>query len=242
MGSTKEKIGKLVAIVGLIFVLLVGSIWYLNWVHLYRKVPITYASVEQQFNYGTIGAEQIDSVPYWIWLILPRLFPEKLPGPGGYMSLKMDWEAGEEVPVGLTKQTIGYPKVSLNCAACHNATFSSADNGEVSMILTGSAPKFDLQGYINFLRNSAADPRFDSSYILTKLQDVYELSWLEKYFYRYIIIPQSQQALSQLNDVSELLKSHPDWTKEAMQQFPSIQFENSKTAQFPNTKYSQRPT
>ncbi|MBD2500643.1 hypothetical protein [Anabaena azotica] len=233
MGSAKEKIGKLVAIVGLIVVLLVGSVWYLNWVHLYRKVPIAYASVEQQFNYGTIGTEQIDNVPYWIWLILPRVFPEKLPGPGGYMSLKMDWKAGEEVPVGLAKQTIGYPKVSLNCAACHNATFSSSNNEEVKMILTGTAPKFDLQGYINFLRSSANDPRFDSSYLLTKLQDVYELSWLEKYFYRFIIIPQSQEALSQLKDVPELLKSHPDWTKEAMQEFPSIEFESSKTAQLP---------
>jgi hypothetical protein len=233
MTLTKEKIGKLVIGVGLILVLLFGSVWYLSWTHLFRKVPIAYASPEQQFNYGTIGVEQVDSVPYWIWLILPRIFPEKLPGPGGYVSLKMNWEAGEEVPAGLTKQIIGFPKVSVNCAACHTATFSSSNNGEVRMILTGSEPKFDLQGYINFLRNSANDPRFSSSYLLTKLKNVYELSWLEKNLYRFIIIPQSKQALSQLNDLPELLKSHPNWTKEAMQQFQTIQFENPKVAQFP---------
>ncbi|MBD2450920.1 hypothetical protein H6G76_28090 [Nostoc sp. FACHB-152] len=234
MTSTKGKIGRLVTIVGLILILLVGSVWYLSWFHLSRKVPTTYASVEQQFNYGTIGSEQLDSVPYWIWLVLPRLFPKKLPGPGGYVSLKMDWEPGEEVPVGLSKQTIGFPRVSLNCAACHNAQFSSASNGESKIILTGSAPTFDLQGYINFLRSSANDPRFTANYLLNKLEDVYELSWLEKNFYRYIIIPQSQQALSQLNDIPELLKSHPEWAKEAMQQFPSIEFQNSQTAQLPN--------
>lgn len=217
MSFAKEKIGRLIIIAGLILVLLLGSVCYLSWTHLFRKVPVTYAAPEQQFNYGPIAADPIANVPYWIWLILPRLFPEKLPGPGGYVSLKMDWEAGEEVPVGLTKQTIGFPQVSLNCAACHTATFSSASNGELKMMLTGSAPKFDLQGYINFLRSSAVDPRFTSDYLLTKLQDVYELSWLEKKLYRFIIIPQSQQTLSQLKDVPDLLKSHPNWTQEAMQ-------------------------
>lgn len=233
MDIAKGKIGRLIITIGLIFILVFGSVWYLSWFHLSRKVPVTYASPEQQFNYGAIGSEQIDSVPYWIWLILPRLFPEKLPGPGGYASLKMDWRAGEEVPVGLTKQTIGFPRVSLNCAACHNATFSSSNSKELSMTLAGSAPKFDLQGYINFLRDSANDPRFDSDYLLTNLQNVYELSWLEKNFYQFVIIPQSKQALSQLNDVPERLKSHPDWVKEAMQQFQKVQFENLKVTQLP---------
>jgi hypothetical protein len=232
MGIAKEKIGKLLITVGLILVLLLGSGWYLSWVHLSRNVPVAYASPEQQFSNGTIGGEQIASVPYWIWLILPRIFPEKLPGSGGYVSLKMDWEAGEEVPVGLTKQTIGFPRVSLNCATCHNATFSSSDNGNLKMALTDSAPKFDLQGYIHFLKSSATDPRFTPDYLLTKLQDVYELSWLEKNFYRFIIISQSKRALSQL-DVTNLLKSHPEWTKEAMQQFQSIQFEDSEVSQSP---------
>src|SRR3712207_8802480 len=57
-------------------------------------------------------------------------------------------------------------------------TLFRSNNKELSMTLVGSAPKFDLQGYINFLRNSANDPRFDSDYLLTNLQNVYELSWL----------------------------------------------------------------
>lgn len=231
MSIVKGKIGRLVITIGLIFTLLLGSVWYLSGVHLSRKVSVAYASPEQQFNYGTIGTEQIDSVPYWIWLILPRLFPEKLPGPGGYASLKMDWKAGEEVPVGLTKQTIGFPRVSLNCAACHNATFSSSNNKELSITLADSAPKFDLQGYINFLRNSANDPRFEPDYLLSNLQNVYELSWIEKIFYRFVIIPQSKRDLSQLNDVPELLKSHSDWTQDAIQQFQSVRFENSENTQ-----------
>ena len=231
MSIATDKISRWIILGGFILVLLLGSVWYLNWVHLARKVPMTYASPEQQFNSGAIAETPIASVPYWIWLILPRLFPEKLPGPGGYVSLKMNWEAGEEVPAGLTKQTIGFPQVGLNCAACHHATFSSSNTGDLSMILTDSAPTFDVQGYINFLRNSATDPRFNAGYLLNKLQDVYELSWLEQYFYRYKIIPQSKQALSQLDDVSDLLKSHVNWIEAAKKQFPSIQFENSNVAQ-----------
>ncbi len=217
MSILKEKVGRLVIIVALLLVLLLGTVGYLSWVHLFRKVPVAYATPEQEVNYGAIGAEPIDSVPYWVWLILPRLFPEKLPGSGGYVSLKMNWEAGEEVPVGLTKQTVGFPQVSLNCAACHTATFSPSNKGKPSMTITDSVPQFNLQGYINFLRSSAADPRFTSGYLLTKLQDVYELSWFEKNLYRFIIIPKSKRDLSQLKDVPDLLKSHPEWAKEAVQ-------------------------
>ena len=39
----------------------------------------SFASDEDHFLFGSIGTEETDGVPYWIWLVLPRMFPEYLP-------------------------------------------------------------------------------------------------------------------------------------------------------------------
>ena len=65
-------------------------------------------------------------MPYWIWLVLPRIFPEYLPRPGGYASLGMLARDGHEMPIGLSKVTVGFPRVGINCAMCHTASFRAA--------------------------------------------------------------------------------------------------------------------
>ena len=35
------------------------------------------ATPEMRFKYGSIGAEHDAGVPYWIFYVLPRVFPEK---------------------------------------------------------------------------------------------------------------------------------------------------------------------
>ena len=45
--------------------------------------PETFADVRDHFKYGSIGAEGRTGLPYWIWLVLPRMFPEHLPNRPG---------------------------------------------------------------------------------------------------------------------------------------------------------------
>ena len=56
------------------------------------------------------------------------MFPEHLPGNGGYAAFGMIFEPGKwegdhwiggEVPIGMSKKTIGFPRVAMNCALCH---------------------------------------------------------------------------------------------------------------------------
>jgi hypothetical protein len=49
------------------------------------------ATPEMRFKYGSIGAENDAGIPYWIFYVLPRMFPEKLPGPGGYAAFGVAW-------------------------------------------------------------------------------------------------------------------------------------------------------
>ena len=54
------------------------------WYKLFREVPQQLADDwSRQFKYGSIGAESEEGIPYWIFYVLPEMFPEKLPGPGG---------------------------------------------------------------------------------------------------------------------------------------------------------------
>ena len=71
---------------GAAVVVLFGAM--LTYYEFFRTVPPPYfASDEEHFLYGSIGTEATAGVPYWIWLVLPRVFPDKLPYPGGYESL-----------------------------------------------------------------------------------------------------------------------------------------------------------
>src|SRR6185369_5983385 len=103
------------AIVGLA---LAWSAWYL----FFREIEQKFASTEEYFKYGSIGTEQDNGLPYWIWLVLPRMFPEYLPAPGGYAALGLHSEPGKEVPVGFSVKTIGFKRVGINCAICHAGT------------------------------------------------------------------------------------------------------------------------
>ena len=73
---------------------LIGGLALLVWFKLFREVPTHFDDPADEFKFGSIGNEAYDGIPYWIWLVLPRAFPEHLPGNGGYASFGMVWEEG----------------------------------------------------------------------------------------------------------------------------------------------------
>jgi len=123
-------------VLGILACLLVvaGMLGFGAWYYLFREVPLTFESEEEHFKYGSIGTENQEGIPYWIWLVLPRLFAEKLPRPGGYASLGIVWEEGKETPVGFTKKTIGFERVGLSCAGCHSATYRTDPRDRKSVV------------------------------------------------------------------------------------------------------------
>src|SRR5215831_7152090 len=119
--TRRRRLRRLWLLTGLalLVVLAVGVGWWT----FFRELPQQFAdgSPEERFKYGSIGAEDDQGMPYWIWLVLPKMFPEYLPGPGGWASLGFVWEQGREMPVGFSKKTIGFERVGINCALCHTA-------------------------------------------------------------------------------------------------------------------------
>src|SRR5438105_6957306 len=137
-----------------------------DWVH---------ATPEMRFKYGSIGAEYDAGIPYWIFYVLPRMFPEKLPGPGGYAALGVAWEQGQELPIGFTKKVIGFPRVANNCASCHTASYRMSTNSNPIFVPTGPNHTLNLEAFFRFVVDCAKDPRFNADDILSEIGLVYKL-------------------------------------------------------------------
>src|SRR5215469_632976 len=168
------------------------------WAELWRERPqpawIT-ADSRDNFLYGSVGAERDAGIPYWIWLALPRMFPEYMPGNGGYVSVGLSWEEGKEMPAGFSKKTVGYIRVAGNCALCHAASYRTGpDEGpEVVTVVPGRA--LDTQALLTFLEQCAQDPRFNSTEIMTEIGNATKLNWIDSLLYRYILIPRTRRQL-----------------------------------------------
>ena len=157
-----ERRARRKRIIGLIVVViaLIAAIGVFVWYELFREVPVHYADDTDHYKYGSIGNESGGGIPYWIWLALPRVFPEHLPGDGGYASLGMIFEQGKwdgdhwiggEVPIGFSKKTIGFPRVAMNCALCHTTAVRGPGEVTPRVYPAGPSQQLNPQAYLRFL-------------------------------------------------------------------------------------------
>ena len=120
--SSKTKRKILITLI--VLVVLGGAGGLFAWYKFFREEDQPpFADEIERFKYGSIGAEAGRGIPYWVWLVLPRIFPDLLPGPGGYKSFGLVWEEGKELPAGFSKKVVGFPRVANNCAICHVGTW-----------------------------------------------------------------------------------------------------------------------
>jgi mono/diheme cytochrome c family protein len=192
----KKKSWWKIALLALVVLGGVGAA--IGWYKFFREEPqpawVT-ADPDMRFKYGSIGAEWDAGIPYWIFFVLPRMFPEKLPGPGGYAALGVAWEQGQELPIGFTKKTIGFPRVANNCASCHTASYRKSPNDNPVFVPTGPNHTLNLQAFFRFVVDCARDPRFNADEIMSEIALVYDLPLLDKLIYRYVLIPITKKRL-----------------------------------------------
>jgi cytochrome c553 len=187
--------------------------------------PPYFASDEDHFLFGSIGTEAAEGLPYWIWLVLPRVFPDLLPANGGYASLGFVAKDGRELPVGLSKVTVGFPRVGINCAMCHVASYRVRPDEPSTLVAAGASQQTSPQQYFRFLFSAAADPRFNADTLLAEISRNTRLSFVDQLLYRFAIIPASRRALLQQRDSqgSWMLK-RPDWGRGRIDPFNPVKF------------------
>ena len=171
------------------------------------------ATPETRFRYGSIGGERDAGIPYWIFYVLPRVFPEKLPGPGGYASLGVSWEQGRELPVGFTKKTVGFPRVGNTCAVCHTTNYRASPSENPAFINAGPGHTLNLVAFFRFLVDCAKDPRFNADVLMREINLVTDMPWDDRLAYRFLIIPMTKKRLIEREKQFAWIyrKDFPDW-------------------------------
>jgi len=189
----------LLSVVVAVIVVLFGA--WLMWDRLYRERPqpasIT-SDMDEAFLYGSIGNESDVGLPYWVAVVLPRVFGERyLPGPGGYAAV-LPWEEGKELPVGFSKKQVGVDRVGFNCALCHTTERRFKEHDTKRIVDAGQLHVADIKGLADFFARSASDARFNADTILTEIDLAYRLNPIDRLLYRYVLIPRSRQRLIEL--------------------------------------------
>jgi mono/diheme cytochrome c family protein len=209
---TRQKIwlsaGTLVALIA------VGGLF--TWYKFFREVPqpewIT-RDPEMRFKYGSIGAERDAGIPYWIFYVLPRMFPEKIPGPNGFASFGVAWEQGRELPIGFTIKTVGFSRVGNNCAGCHMSNYRLVENEVPHFVTAGTSNTLNLEAVFRFLVDCAKDPRFNADNMMREINLVTDLSWIDSLIYRFILVPITKKRLSERESQFAWIYRHdfPEW-------------------------------
>lgn len=224
----KKKLVRVLKILLVVALLAAVGIAYLAWYNLFREEPQHFATQEEEFKYGSIGTEANEGIPYWIWYVLPRVFPHHLPGPGGYASLGLVWEEGQEIPVGFSKRVIGFPRIGINCALCHAGSYRTTA-GEWPRIVPGApATRIDILGYQRFLFACVSDPRFNADVLMEAIEYNVKLSAFDKKFYRHILIPETKRKLLEVKERFAWTDLRPPWGRGRIDPFNPVKFHQLK--------------
>jgi hypothetical protein len=210
------------AALGLLLAVLLGvTIWY----KLCREEPQQFQTTEEQFKYGSIGAEAEEGIPYWIWRVLPRTFPNHLANPElGYGDFGMIQEKDRDTPVGFSKKVIGFPRIGVTCALCHTGTYRTDAGQEPTIVPGAPATKLDVQRYVRFLSTCAADPRFTADVLMKEIEKETELSWCDRILYRSILVPQTKKGLLKQKERFAWTDARPRWGCGRIDPFNPVKF------------------
>jgi len=216
MATTGKKRFRRFGIIFFLLLLIVAVGGLVGWYKLFRELPQeawATETPETRFKYGSIGAEHDAGLPYWLVVVLPRMFPEYLPASGGYAALGVPWEQGKELPVGFTKKVIGFPRVGNNCAVCHTATYRTKRDENPTFVIAAPGHTTNVEGFFKFLVDCAKDPRFNADNLLAEIVQLTKLSWLDKLLYRFAIIPITKERLLEREEQFAWIYRHdfPDW-------------------------------
>jgi mono/diheme cytochrome c family protein len=182
-----------------------------------RDDPVTYADPEGHFKYGSTGGERESGIPYWIWKVLPKVFPDYLPGKKyvkgtEYASMGFLYEDGKDLPVGVSKRnTQGIDRVFLNCAACHAGSVRKAP-GSPRVIYAGMPSNtVDLEAFQRFLFDCAADPRFTAERLLPEIEAIGgDYDAINTFLMRFYAIPFMRERLLMLKQRFRFIEWEPD--------------------------------
>jgi mono/diheme cytochrome c family protein len=194
--------------------LLVAGVY--AWFRFTRDQAVTYASIEDHFKYGSTGGERGSGIPLSIWKVLPRIFPQYLPGPYDaekpYAAFGFIYEDGKELPVGVSRRNVqGVDRVFVNCAICHVGTLRDSPESKPRIILGMPANIVDLQAFERFLFNCALDENFTAQRIIPEIaRNVPQEDLLNRLALRFVGVSLMRDRMIMLRDRFRFQDREPD--------------------------------
>ena len=198
----------------LVLLLIAIPVVVFGWYKIFRERPQSLSitgNPETNFLYGSIGSENEAGIPYWIVVVLPRIFDDLLPGPGGYASLGLPWQEGAELPAGFSKKKVGFDRVGFNCALCHATQYRTTATATPTIVAAGGSHTADIQGLLEFFSRAAKDARFGAETIVTQIDMAYPLSWTDRLLYKFVLIPITRKRLQEQGRNFAWAAHRPRW-------------------------------
>lgn len=189
------------------------------WYYFFREVPdLEFGDDYMQYKYGAIGLSIETRVPYYLFEVLPEVFPELIPATGGPVPNPPSKDAfarfakamgviaipgdGQPQPVGFSLREVGFKSVEPNCALCHILQVqlppTPEDPAPTRIVYGAPNSALDIQSYQWFLYNAAVSPKFNAPTLMRAIEKRHDLGFLDYFFYRAVIIPATKGLLSQL--------------------------------------------
>jgi hypothetical protein len=169
---------------------------------------------DEHFKYASVGIEDEEGIPYWIWKAMPVLCADKLPSPAdGYGSFGIISETGRELPVGFAKRRLfGGERVAINCAFCHVAAVRTEPGAPRRLFLGAPSNLVAPQDYSRFLQACAASPAFTASNVLSAIEKVGgRLSFTERLMHRFLFVGAVRRGLKRQQDANQWMDRNPPW-------------------------------
>ena len=182
-----------------------------------RDDPVVYADPVEHFKYGSTGGERESGLPYWIWKVLPKMFPEYLPGRkyvagNEYVSLGFLYEPGKDLPIGVSRRnTQGVDRVFLNCAICHAGSVRATSQSPRVLYAGMPSNTVDLESFERFIFRCATDQRFTADRLLHEIESIGgKYDFLNRTIMRFYAIPLMRERLIMLGAHFRFIEWEPD--------------------------------
>jgi len=197
------------------------------------------------FRYAAVGAEGNGGIPYWIYRVLPKMFPQNFGGRTDFsqfgLSLEDDTEYYQSyhgLPRGLiltepvanfagNKLELGLHLVTFNCASCHRGEY--LDKQGHSQFVDGMPNLgIDTAGYKRAVFDSMTDPAFTPANVIDAINQLLELEHgtqltaTERVVYELVVGFARAQALKK---PLEWLKARPPNGPGRLDAFGALRFE-----------------
>lgn len=182
-----------------------------------------FANAVARFEYGSLGGDLLAGLPYPIFMVLPRVFPDLVEryatqgyGPqkaayGGYGAFGLGWDEGQRLPIGFSIKRVGFERVTVNCALCHTTSYRLTAEDNPRFAVGGPANTANIQNLLRFLFAAAQDERFTPARLMPEIALQFRLDWLDWLLYTAVIIPKTRFALRLADRQLAWMNDRPAW-------------------------------